>query len=120
LLTFKGALGFITRAAKREEEGEDSGISSRSQSSDDDNADIRDHYTSTDILAPAGQSLNQITVTRLTHKHIIAQVDEYRRQCKALRRFSRLFDSKVLVRKSDTLTEGMTKVPPKDVKNLAL
>jgi hypothetical protein len=35
-----------------------------------------------------------------------AQVDEYRRQCKPLRRFCRLFDSKALVRKSDALKKG--------------
>jgi hypothetical protein len=120
LLTFKGALGYITRAAQREEEGDDSGISSRSESSDEEKAGIRDHYTSTGILAPAGQSLNEITVTRLTHKQVCTEVDAYRRQCIALRRFCRLFDSKALVRKSDALSEGMTKVPPKEVQSLAL
>jgi hypothetical protein len=65
-LTFKGALGFITGSGKRGEEDSDSGISSSSKSSDDEKEDIKNHYTSTGILAPAGQSMNEISVERFT------------------------------------------------------
>ena len=118
LLTFKGALGFITRAAQREKEDNDSGISSRSESSDDEKGDIRDHYTSTVILAPAGQSLNEITVTRLTNKQICSEVDDYSRQCKGLKRFCRLFDSKALVRKSDALSEVNQSINQSDLEKI--
>jgi hypothetical protein len=57
-LSFKGALGFMTSSAKRDEEDRDSGDSSRSDSAGDDKDEVKDHYTSTGILAPAGQTIN--------------------------------------------------------------
>ncbi len=102
-LSFKGALGFITTAAKRGEEDGDSGVSSASNTSDDEKDDIKDHYTSTAILVPAGQSINQINVVRLGHKEISAELDVYSSQCKTLKRYCRVFDTKALVKKSDNL-----------------
>jgi hypothetical protein len=68
LLTFKGAIGFFSSSAKREEDDNDSGISSRSELSGDEWAELKDYYTTTGILAPARQSINEITVARLTYK----------------------------------------------------
>ncbi len=77
MLSFKGALGFITRSGKRGDEGRDSGISSSSRSSDDEKEDMKEHYTSTGILLPAGQNMNEITVERFTSKQISTEVDDY-------------------------------------------
>jgi hypothetical protein len=57
-LSFKGALGFMTSSAKRGDDDRDSGESSRTDSSDDDKDELKDTYTSTGILAPAGQTMN--------------------------------------------------------------
>ena len=102
-LSFKGALGFMTSSSKRDEEDWDSGASSRSDSSGDDKDETKDHYTSTGILVPAGQTINQMTVLRLRHKEISAEVDDYCAKCKPLKRLCRVFDSKALVKKSDHL-----------------
>ncbi len=119
MLTFKGALGYITGTKREEFNDSDSGDSSQSQQSDEQAESIKDQYTTTGILAPAGQSLCEITVTRLTYKQINAEIAEYYRQSKDKIRYCRVFDSKALVKKSDALSEMMTKVPPKDVQNLA-
>ncbi len=102
-LSFKGALGFMTSSSKRDEEDRDSGASSRSDPSSDDDDEVKDHYTSTGILVPGGQTMNQITVLRLRHKEISAEIEEYGAKCKPLRRLCRVFDTKALVRKSDQL-----------------
>ena len=102
-LSFKGALGFMTSNAKRDEEDRDSGESSRSDSSGDYKDDNKDQYTSTGILKPAGQTINQITVLRLRHKEISGEIDEYCAKDKSLKRLCRVFDTKALVKKSDNL-----------------
>jgi hypothetical protein len=57
-LSFKGALGFMNSSSKRDEDDRNSGESSRSDSSGDDKDEIKDTYTSTGILTPAGQTIN--------------------------------------------------------------
>jgi hypothetical protein len=95
-------------------------MSSSSQSSDDEKEDIKDHYTSTGIMAPAGQSMSEITVERLTSRQISAELDDYCNKCKRLKTFCRLFDSKALVKKSEVLKNVTTKVAAADVRRLAL
>ena len=57
-LSFKGALGFMTSSASIDGEDRDSGDGSSSDSAGDDRDEVKDHYTSTGILAPAGQTIN--------------------------------------------------------------
>ncbi len=68
MLTFKGALGFITGAKRADDNDSDSGVSSGSQRSEEDQEETRGSYTSTCILVPAGQSLNDISVERQSQK----------------------------------------------------
>ncbi len=93
---------------------------SSSNPSDDEKEDTKDHYTSTGVLAPAGQSLNEIAVERLTSKQISAEVDDYCSKCKHLRTYCRLFDSKALVKKSEVISNVTTKVAAADVQRLAM
>ncbi len=68
VLKVQGALGFLRFSSKNEENDGDSGNSSGSQRSDDDQEESRGLYTSTCILVPAGQSLNEISLARQTNK----------------------------------------------------
>ena len=95
-------------------------MSSSPNPSDDEKEDTKDHYTSSGILAPAGQSLNEIAVERLTSKQISAELDDYCNKSKHLKTFCRLFDSKALVKKSDVMSNVTTKVAAADVHRLAL
>jgi len=82
VLKFQGALGFLGYNNMRNERDGDSGNSSSSDSSDDNERGNKENYTSTGVLIPRGQPINEITVSRYSMNSISAMIDAYKKQTK--------------------------------------
>ncbi len=101
MLRFQGALGLLGFARDTDKTEGDSGNSSRSNSIDDDDVNPKTVYTTTGILIPESQPINEIQVQRFTKKQLIARINEYKSKTAGLRHLCRIYDSKDLVTKQD-------------------
>ena len=82
VLTFQNALGFLGYDKKRNDRDGDSGNSSSSDSSDENQAGSKENYTSTGVLIPRGQPINEIVVSRHSMNSISAIIDGYKAKTK--------------------------------------
>jgi hypothetical protein len=71
------------------------------------------------FLIPRGQPINEIIVSRYSMNNISAIVDAYKAKSKEAKQYCRIFDTKELVSKQDTISNLKTKVPVEDIKKLA-
>jgi hypothetical protein len=120
VLKFKGALGYLGYRPEPENQDRDSGNSSSSQTSDDEESDLKQFYTSTGVLIPQSQAVSEIKVTRFSMKEITSFIEAYRKTAKKHLKFSKMFDTKQIVTKQETISKLESKVPIKEVRSLAL
>ena len=85
VLTFQGALGFLGYNNKSNDRDGDSGNSSSSGSPDDNQRGSKENYTSTGVLIPRGQPINEITVSRYSLNNISAMIDAYKAKSKEVK-----------------------------------
>ena len=85
VLKFQGALGLLGFGAKEEDKDGDSGNSSVTGFSVDDNDEEKDIYLSTGVLAPRGQPISEIHVTRYSIGNIGALIDGYKAKRRNIR-----------------------------------
>jgi outer membrane protein len=86
----------------------------------DDNDDDKDSYLSTGVLIPTHQPVSEIIVTRHRISGINSLLDAYKAKKKNIQQYCRVFDTKELVTKHDVDSKVWTKLPPKDVRSLAM
>ena len=120
VLKFQGALGLLGFGPKDEEEDGDSGNSATQGSWDDDENDEKSIYLSTGVLRPTGQAVSEIKVTSHSIAGIKALLDAYQPKRSNVQQYCRVFDTKELITKQDIESKIWTKVPPQDVRSLAL
>jgi hypothetical protein len=101
VLRFKGALGYLGLRSEDGDQESSSNNSSSPQSSDDDESSSKQFYTSSGVLTPQSQSINEIKVTRSTMKDITIEIDAYKKAAKKYRKSSSLFDTKQIVTKQE-------------------
>jgi hypothetical protein len=82
------------KSSKDKEKNGESGNSSDSDSSDDEQSELKQYYTSTELLIPRGQPISEISTSRQTIKEINDYVDSYKKKRKHLNLQYRLFDPK--------------------------
>ena len=112
-----GLLGF---GSKGDDEDGDSGNSATQGSWEDDNDDDKDSYLSTGVLIPPHQPVSEIIVTRHRISGISSLLDAYKAKKKNIQQYCRVFDTKELVTKHDVDSRVLSKLPPKDVRSLAM
>ncbi len=101
VLTFKGALGYLGLRTAETHQESSSENSSTPQSSDDDEGGLKQFYTSSGVLSPQSQALNEITVTRFPMKDITTEIDAYKKAAKKHRKSFSIFDTKQIVTKQE-------------------
>ena len=77
-------------------------------------------YLSTGVLRPTGQAVSEIKVTSHSIAGIKALLDSYQPKRSNVQQYCRVFDTKELITKQDIESKIWTKVPPQDVRSLAL
>ena len=85
VLKFQGALGLLGFGSKEGGKDGDSGNSSATGFSDDDNDEEKDIYLSTGVLAPRGQPISEIHVARYSIGNIGALIDGYKAKRRNIR-----------------------------------
>ena len=120
VLKFQGALGLLGFGSKEGGKDGDSGNSSATGFSDDDEEEEKDIYLSTGVLAPRGQPVSEIHVARYSTAQITALIDGYKAKRGNVRQLCRVFDTKELVSKEDAASKMPTKIGPEEVRALAL
>jgi hypothetical protein len=120
VLKFQGALGLLGFGSKGDDEDGDSGNSATQGSWEDDNNDDKDSYLSTGVLIPTHQPVSEIIFTRHRISGINSLVDAYKAKKKNIQQYCRVFDTKELVTKHDVDSRVLSKLPPKDVRSLAM
>ena len=101
VLKFQGALGLLGFGSKEGGKDGDSGNSSAAGFSDDDGEEGKDISLSTGVLAPRGQPVSEIHVTRYSTGQIGALIDGYKARRGNIRQLCRVFDTKELVSRDD-------------------
>ena len=86
----------------------------------DDKDDDKDSYLSTGVLIPTHQPVSEIIVTRHRISGISSLLDAYKAKKKNIQQYCRVFDTKELVTKHDVDSWVLSKLPPKDVRSLAI
>ena len=120
VLKFQGALGLLGFGSKEGGKDGDSGDSSATGFSDDDDEQEKDIYLSTGVLAPRGQPVSEIHVARYSTAQIGALIDGYKAKRGNIRQLCRVFDTKELVSREDAASKMPTKIAPEEVQALAL
>ena len=96
-------------------------VTSATQGSwDDDENDEKSIYLSTGVLRPTGQAVSEIKVTSHTNAGIKTLLDSVQPKRSNIQQYCRVFDTKELIKKQDIESKIWTKVPPQDVRSLAL
>jgi hypothetical protein len=120
VLKFQGALGLLGFGVKGNDDDGDSGNSFTQASWEDENDDDKDSYLSTGALIPTHQPVSEIIVTRHRISGINSLLDAYKAKKKNIQQYCRVFDTKELVTKHDVDSKVWTKLPPKNVRSLAM
>jgi hypothetical protein len=94
VLKFKGALGYLGLTTEQGHQESGSDNTSSLESSDDNEGYSKQFYTSTGVITPQGQAINEISATRLTMKDISTEIDAYKKTAKKQQKFFTLFDTK--------------------------
>ena len=82
VLKFQGALGLLGFGHKDDQEDGDSGNSTPTGFSDDENDGNSDTYLTTGVLAPHGQPVSEIKVSRLSTNTVRGLIDGYKAKWK--------------------------------------
>ena len=72
------------------------------------------------ILIPTHQPVSEIVFTRHRISSINSLLDAYKAKKKNIQQYCRVFDTKELVTKHDVDSRVLSKLPPKDVRSLAM
>ncbi len=78
MLKLQGALGLLGFGHKDDQEDGDSGNSTPTGFSDEENGSNSNAYLTTEVLAPHGKPVSEIKVTRLSTSTIRALIDGYK------------------------------------------
>jgi hypothetical protein len=120
VLKFQGALGFLGFGSKEGGKDGDSGNSSATGFSDDDGEEGKNIYLFTGVLAPRGQPVSEIHVTRYSNCQIGALIDGFKVKSGNVRKLCRVFDTKELVSRENVASYMPTKIAPEELLALTL
>ena len=120
VLKFQGALGLLSFGSKGDDDDGDSGNSFTQASWEDENDDDKESYLSTGVMIPTHQPVSEIVVTRHRISSINSLLDAYKAKKKNIQQYCRVFDTKELITKHDVDSRVLSKLPPKDVRSLAM